>query len=339
MTTEATQRLILYVDDEEQALKYFEKIFSRHFQILTASSTDQAMQILATRASEIGVLMTDQRMPKRLGVDLLADIRKKYPHIVRLLTTAYAELDNAIEAVNEGEIFRYITKPWNIQELRVTLRQALDHCQSPHTQDQVISPYAILAAGLSGRFRGCKQAVAKMIAHWPQPKSASGDTSRFIALADIMNHASSAMDDDLSLVHLEERIRQAPEFSGQIESEDRTGAIRFQGNARLLQAAVEALARIRCRSGVDEQATVKLQSEIRNKIHGITITWQIIPAESNTNATTVCWSPDLLLVYLFTTHHGGQVSATPPCIELWLPLSPRDVDVPRAMDNWLADVL
>lgn len=335
MTTDTTkQRLILYVDDEEQALKYFDKVFSRHFAILTASSTDQALRLLEERAADVGVIMSDQRMPKRLGIDLLADVRKLYPHIVRILTTAYAELDNAIDAVNQGEIYRYITKPWNIQELKATLHQALIHSQATPTG---VSPYAILAAGLSGRFRGSKLAVTKMVEHWPQ-NSASlliCDTRQLISMADTLHHASSAMDDDLTLVHLEERIKAAPGFAGTIISEDRTGAMRFQANARLVEATVQALARISSGNGLKELHVVTLKSEIRNKVPGIHITWPVLGEIEQ----TINWSPDLLLTYLFVIHHGGQITVNKPVIELWLPQSPRDVNVPRDIDQWLNGLL
>tara|TARA_Y100000589_G_scaffold306870_1_gene321999 strand:+ start:3487 stop:4509 length:1023 start_codon:yes stop_codon:yes gene_type:complete len=338
-TNTTTNQLILYVDDEEQALKYFDKIFSKHFDVITAASTDEALEILEHKASQIAVLITDQRMPKRSGVELLAQVREQYPHIVRILTTAYAELDNAIDAVNRGEIFRYITKPWNIAQLKTTLSQALEMQYAKPECSYAIAPYAILAAGLSGRFRGCKLAVSKLIEHWPAPSAINDPTSTaaFVNLADTLNHASSAMDDDLTLVALEEQISHAPGFAGKVTSEDRSGAIRFVANARLMQATLEALARISQNSEAADQ-NVDLKSEIRNKVPGIVITWQIMPM-GGSDDIPVNWSPDLLMVYLFTIHHGGQVAVNHPSIELWIPQSPRDVDVKRHMDNWLVDLI
>lgn len=329
-------QMILYVDDEDQALKYFDKIFSKHFSILTAPSTDEALAVLNVNASNIAVIITDQRMPKRSGVELLAQVREQYPHIVRILTTAYAELDNAINAVNRGHIFRYITKPWNLAELKATLNQAIALGTLNPQSTQTIAPYAILAAGLSGRFRGCKLAVSKLIEHWPTPPAISQPhtTTALINLADTLNHASSAMDDDLTLILLEERIVNAQGFAGNISYDVNDSAIRIQTNTRLLQATIDALARMCNRLDPADQH-VELQSEIRNKVPGIRITWQITPSP-NKPQLPVNWSPDLLLVYLFTIHHGGQVSVNRPVIELWLPQAPRDVDVARHTDNWLA---
>lgn len=125
-TLDYKRSCILFVDDEEKTLKYFSRIFSNDFRILTSTSVDNAKQIIDQKADEIAILITDQRMPKRKGVDLLKFTRENYPHIVRLLTTAYTDLDSAIEAVNAGEIFRYITKPWNIDKLNDHLVDAMN---------------------------------------------------------------------------------------------------------------------------------------------------------------------------------------------------------------------
>lgn len=116
---------ILYVDDEEKTLKYFSRFFSKDYNILTAQNTTEARAILDQHAGDIGVLISDQRMPVEKGVELLKYSREKYPHIIRLLTTAYSDLGDAIEAVNRGEILRYIPKPWDINFLELEIRHAM----------------------------------------------------------------------------------------------------------------------------------------------------------------------------------------------------------------------
>ncbi len=116
---------ILYVDDEEKALKYFKMGFGDKFSIITASDVAEALRILEQQGDEIAVLITDQRMPERNGVDLLCIVRELHPAIVRILTTAYADLSDAIAAVNSGEILRYITKPWNMDALVGELNLAM----------------------------------------------------------------------------------------------------------------------------------------------------------------------------------------------------------------------
>lgn len=115
---------ILYVDDEDMALKYFSQAFSKDFNVITSNSVASARKILDKQSNEIAVLLTDQRMPNETGVDLLKYARNEYPQIIRLLTTAYTDIGAAIEAVNTGGIYRYITKPWDIKNLNEQLYNA-----------------------------------------------------------------------------------------------------------------------------------------------------------------------------------------------------------------------
>ena len=121
------QFAILYVDDEEQALKYFKKGLEKDFQILTAPNAEQAMAILGREAERIAVVISDHRMPGRTGVEFLTELKHKWPSIVRILITAYAGIDNAIAAINSGAIYRYITKPANLKELQAALNGAMEH--------------------------------------------------------------------------------------------------------------------------------------------------------------------------------------------------------------------
>src|SRR2546422_1025460 len=90
---------ILYVDDEEKSLKYFIRSFGETFRILTATHAAEGYSLLRGQKDEIGLLMTDQRMPGEKGVELLEKARQLQPRIIRILATAYADLDAAIEAV------------------------------------------------------------------------------------------------------------------------------------------------------------------------------------------------------------------------------------------------
>jgi two-component system, probable response regulator PhcQ len=117
---------ILYVDDEPMALKYFERLVSPMAPVLTALSVEEGKILLDGRAGEIAILISDQRMPGAQGNDLLRYARENYPLIVRMLTTAYSELGSAIEAINSGEIYRYINKPWDLESLKADLKNALE---------------------------------------------------------------------------------------------------------------------------------------------------------------------------------------------------------------------
>ncbi|HTO54986.1 MAG TPA: HD domain-containing phosphohydrolase [Myxococcota bacterium] len=118
---------VLLVDDEVNILKALVRLFrSEPVQVFTASSASEALARLA--AEPIQVVISDQRMPGTSGVQLLAQIRELHPKVVRILLTGHAEIAVAVSAINHGEIFRLLTKPWNDDELRATVRQALADC-------------------------------------------------------------------------------------------------------------------------------------------------------------------------------------------------------------------
>jgi signal transduction histidine kinase len=115
---------ILYVDDEELALQSFKIQYCNDFAIYTAQSSDEADQILNTE--DIAVIITDQRMPKVTGVELLKQVAVTHPDVVRILMTAYTDLDVVVQAINDGNVYRYISKPYNEDEVRGTIRQAIE---------------------------------------------------------------------------------------------------------------------------------------------------------------------------------------------------------------------
>lgn len=115
---------IMFVDDEERILRSLALQFRRHYEVLTESDPLRALQRL--REEQIHVLVSDQRMPQMSGAQLLAEAREIAPNTLRILLTGYSDLDAAVEALNNGGIFRYLTKPWDQQEMAFTLRQAAE---------------------------------------------------------------------------------------------------------------------------------------------------------------------------------------------------------------------
>jgi len=120
------EHAVLFVDDEVNILKAIQRLL-RHepITVLTASRSQEALELL--ERADVQVVVTDQRMPEMNGVDLLARIRERHSDLVRMMLTGYSEMNIAVDAINKGEIFRLITKPWDDDELKATLRQAFDH--------------------------------------------------------------------------------------------------------------------------------------------------------------------------------------------------------------------
>lgn len=113
---------ILYVDDEEMARKYFGRSVGADYEVLTAADADAAIRILQDK--QVGILVTDYRMPERDGGDLLRQVEREFPHVVRILVTAYADREVLLDTVNSGDIFRILEKPLDVGEVRDTLRLA-----------------------------------------------------------------------------------------------------------------------------------------------------------------------------------------------------------------------
>lgn len=113
---------ILYVDDEENNLFSFKATFRIKYNVLTALNGDAALEILGK--SLVHIIITDQRMPEMTGVEFLEKVLEKYPDPMRLLLTGYADMEAVVDAVNKGKIFHYLAKPWNEEELDLTIQSA-----------------------------------------------------------------------------------------------------------------------------------------------------------------------------------------------------------------------
>ncbi len=169
------QHAVLYVDDEEKSLKYFTRAFSDQFRILTAANAHDGLKLLEAHHDEIGLLMTDQRMPGEKGIWLLEKARQLRPRIIRILATAYSDMEAAIAAVNTGAIYKYVTKPWDPPQLENTLKRGLEFFMVQIERDQLlrekmsvlhnmmvadrIVSLGLLAAGLSHHIRNSLVAV------------------------------------------------------------------------------------------------------------------------------------------------------------------------------------
>lgn len=115
---------VLFVDDEENILRALRRLFlEEEFEVLTAISGAEALKIVNARP-DCAVVVSDQRMPGMTGVELLTRVRKQAPLAVRILLTGYADIQAAMDSINRGGIYRYITKPWQDEELLQTVRAA-----------------------------------------------------------------------------------------------------------------------------------------------------------------------------------------------------------------------
>ncbi|WP_207221242.1 EAL domain-containing protein [Pseudoduganella lutea] len=128
VTAPPAARTLLLVDDEPSVLRALERVFRREgWRILLADGAPQALELLAV--NDVQVVVSDQRMPQMSGAELLARIRELYPHTVRMILSGYADHASIMDAVNRGAIYKYLSKPWDDDELRQAVREAFDAAQ------------------------------------------------------------------------------------------------------------------------------------------------------------------------------------------------------------------
>jgi two-component system probable response regulator PhcQ len=170
---------ILYVDDEEMALKYFGKSYANEFRFYTATNAADGLKILEEHGDEIAIFISDQRMPGEKGVKLLERARIMRPRMIRILITAYADFSVTLDAVNLGSIFRYLSKPIQVEDVRTTLHRAMeffilqqerDHLlqeklstlQNLLITDRIMS-LAVVSAGMSQSLNNALPALASFL--------------------------------------------------------------------------------------------------------------------------------------------------------------------------------
>jgi len=137
---------ILIVDDEPANLRALARLFRDEYEVFTAGSGDEALALLGQH--DVALLITDQRMPGMTGIELLKKTVPLRPRMVRIILTGYTDVDALVEAINCGQVYRYVAKPWNNEELRITVKRALEHFESNKQGNELESTNARLVARL-----------------------------------------------------------------------------------------------------------------------------------------------------------------------------------------------
>lgn len=118
---------ILCVDDERNVLRALERIFlDDDYEVVTAGSGDEGLEIMAESGNSFQVVISDYRMPVMNGVEFLKEVYERWPYTVRIVLSGYADAGAIVAAINDGHIYKFIPKPWNDEELRVTIQNCLE---------------------------------------------------------------------------------------------------------------------------------------------------------------------------------------------------------------------
>jgi len=128
---------ILIVDDEPANLRTLARLFRDDYEVLTAASGDEALALLGQH--DVALLITDQRMPGMTGIELLKRTAPLRPRMVRIILTGYTDVDALVEAINCGQVYRYVAKPWDNEDLRLTVRRGLEHFESHKQRNELES--------------------------------------------------------------------------------------------------------------------------------------------------------------------------------------------------------
>ena len=132
-------RAVLFVDDEEKVLRSLKRgLLDEPYETFFAESGKEALDIL--EREEVHVIVTDMRMPEMSGLELLEIVKERYPRIIRMVLSGYTQITPLLEAINRGEIFRFITKPWKLEEeFKTVVRQAIDYYDLQRERDNLVA--------------------------------------------------------------------------------------------------------------------------------------------------------------------------------------------------------
>jgi len=165
---------LLIVDDEPANLRALERLFREQYDVLTAASGADALELLDRH--NVALLITDQRMPEMTGIELLKRTVTLRPRMVRIILTGYTDVDALVEAINCGEVYRYVTKPWTNEELLLTVKRALEHYETVKTRcelesakkrliDRMREIQELTVLGLDGEWLPAFRDIAPATAH------------------------------------------------------------------------------------------------------------------------------------------------------------------------------
>lgn len=122
---------IMIVDDEPVNLRTLTRLFRQYYEVVTAESGSEALRLLEQH--NVALLISDQRMPEMTGIELMKRTVALRPHMVKVLLTGYTDVSALIETINSGLVYRYLTKPWNNDDLKITVARALEYYESTKT--------------------------------------------------------------------------------------------------------------------------------------------------------------------------------------------------------------
>ncbi len=345
---------ILYVDDEEKSLKNFARAFSEEFRVFTALNAQEGLKVLVEHKDEIGLLMTDQRMPGEKGLWLLERARQLQPHIIRILATAYSDVDAAIGAVNTGAIYKYVTKPWEPEQLEQTLKRGLEFFQVQRERDQLLHEkmsvlhnmmiadrlvsLGLLAAGLSHHIRNSLVAVKTQVEKinsllkdlWSASESPSFQFADRVRLHEVIGRTVAGLQAnfDAKKISVDNQVSDTlPELSVDLPKFQRLFDLLLKDELASLPAGSRIIITAEARDG---GAKPEIQVQISDNGPGLPqeslrVLFDPFVVRADTPAE---YGIHLMACFFIVYHHGGKIEARSRAgqgttFDLRLPLHPE----------------
>ncbi len=150
---------ILIVDDEAANLRLLERLFRREYQVVSATSGAEALELLQTH--DVALIISDQRMPGMTGIEFLKRAAEMRPHTVRIILTGYTDVNSLVEAINSGVVYKYVTKPWDNEDLRQTALRAVEHYKTSRRQNEL----NVQNERLQAHLKTAKQSLIRFVAN------------------------------------------------------------------------------------------------------------------------------------------------------------------------------
>jgi DNA-binding NtrC family response regulator len=163
---------LLVVDDEPGVCDSVHDLLRREFRVLKAGNARDGFQLM--QEEEVHIIMTDQRMPRTTGVELLAEAKVRNPQAVRMLFTGYTDLESVIAAINEGHVYKFLKKPWQPEELLAAVRAAASEYDRLVAEAEEADRLRTEVLGLKGRVDALEAEVRRLVAMVPAPAAEPG---------------------------------------------------------------------------------------------------------------------------------------------------------------------
>ena len=200
---------ILLVDDEANVLKSLKRLFiDSDYKIFTAGSGDEGMQICARE--DIALVISDYRMPSMNGVQFLAKVKEEYPSTIRIILSGYADVAAIVESINDGQVYKFLSKPWNDQDLLTTIQRSLEHYDLQHENKALLDELKTTNAELRKFTDNLERRADESERDLGHSNRALGITQR---LLNLLPAGVIGLDDQGTLVYMNEAMKDYADVS------------------------------------------------------------------------------------------------------------------------------